>query len=115
VRQVKIEKDEDQNTNDFEKAVILAHRLNFKTLACIGVLGGRIDQELCNLSAIEKYSKLLNLKFIAFGSSSMMVLVRPGEETVIRPGKGCILNQVGLFCFGRARVNTNGLRWNLSS
>ena len=41
---VAIHKDEGQDNNDFEKAVILAGKLGFRTLVCLGALGGRIDQ-----------------------------------------------------------------------
>ena len=56
-RKVKILKMEDQDTNDFEKSIIYARERNFKTIVCLGVLGGRIDQEICNLNNIERYSK----------------------------------------------------------
>lgn len=39
-----ITKDTDQDTNDFEKSVILARKMNLRSIVTIGVLGGRIDQ-----------------------------------------------------------------------
>lgn len=50
--------------------------MNFETLVSVGALGGRIDQELCNISAIEKYSKLYGQRFLAIGTYSLMFLLK---------------------------------------
>jgi len=44
--------DLNQDLNDFSKAIIFAKNQNLVTIVSLGVLGGRIDQELCNLNAI---------------------------------------------------------------
>lgn len=41
-----------QDTNDFMKGIHLANELKMMSLVSIGTLGGRIDQELCNINAI---------------------------------------------------------------
>ena len=54
-RHIPVLQDKDQNTNDLEKAIILAMKYNFTTIACLGVLGGRIDQQFCNLNNLQKF------------------------------------------------------------
>ena len=79
----------------------------------MGTLGGRIDQELCNLSAIEKYSKLHAQRFIALGSSSLMFLIKEGEKAEINVGYRCDRSKSGMFCFGKSKTTTKGFKWNL--
>ena len=98
--------DSDQDTNDFEKAVALAHSKQWVSLVCLGALGGRIDQQLCNLSAIEKLSKQNNQRFIALGISSLMFLIKDKETAQIRINKRCETTKVGIFCFGKSSVYT---------
>lgn len=97
------------------KGIKLANELNLRSVVSIGTLGGRIDQELCNLNAIEMYSRLFPQRFIALGPSSLMFLIKDEEESEIKIGKSCLRKQVGMFCFGQSKVDTTGFKWNLNS
>ena len=80
---------------------------NFMTIACLGVLGGRIDQQFCNLNNLQKFgTKHLNHHFIGLGEGSLVYLVKQGIKTNIVLDKQCVKNQVGMICFGRAKVET---------
>jgi len=57
---------------------MLAESNGFKTLVTMGVLGGRIDHELCNINSIEKYTKSHDLRFVALGESSLMFMIKDG-------------------------------------
>lgn len=76
-----------------------------QTIVCLGLLGGRLDHELVNLSIISKYSALnKNLNVIALGGTALMYMVKPNTKTFIKVGKRCILKQSGIVCFGKAEV-----------
>lgn len=78
----------DQDTNDFEKGLNYALQKGCKTIVCLGILGGRFDQEMCNLSVLQKYSRQYpDSQFIAGGTSSIICVVRPNTKTNIRVGK----------------------------
>jgi len=77
-RNVNIIKVNDQDSNDFEKAVVLARERGFTTIVCLGVLGCRIDQELACLSSIERFAVIYpELNIVALGESSLMFLAKP--------------------------------------
>jgi thiamine pyrophosphokinase len=118
-RKISIIQEHDQDTNDFQEAVALAYSLNFKTVVCLGTLGGRIDQELCNLSVIEMFTRKqqegLQQRFVALGTTSLMFMLKDGETATIKVGELCDVSKVGIFCFGKSKVDTEGFKWNIVS
>ena len=55
---VKINHIEDQNYNDFEKAIMSATRKGWNTLATVGVFGSRMDHTLASMSIALKQSRI---------------------------------------------------------
>jgi len=51
---VEIEKIDDYNKNDFEKAFDKAIRKNLKTVLCLGAFGDRMDHTLATMSSTAK-------------------------------------------------------------
>jgi thiamine pyrophosphokinase len=43
-----------------------------------------------------------------------MFLIKENETAIIKPGKLCLKNEAGLFCFGKSKVSTKGFKWELS-
>jgi thiamine pyrophosphokinase len=104
----------DQDSNDFEKAITFAVKVGLKRIVSLGVLGGRFDQEMCNLNVLQKHSLVhLETDLVAVGKSSVICVVKPEVRTTIRVGQLFVKNQTGLICFGKSRVKTKGFRWNL--
>lgn len=104
----------DQDTNDFEKGLKYALGLGCKRIVCLGILGKRFDQEMCNLSVLQKYSlQHTEADFVAIGKSSVIYVVKPQVHTAIKVGKQFIKNQIGMICFGKAKLETKGFKWNL--
>lgn len=56
-RGTKFEVIEDQNTNDFQKAILKCIRSGWQNLFCFGAFGGRMDHSMSNLSSTTKLSK----------------------------------------------------------
>jgi thiamine pyrophosphokinase len=70
---------------------------------CLGLLGGRVDQEFNNLSNVSKYGALnKDTHMIALGGSSLMYLVKPNMKVSIKIGERCIKKKSGVVCFNRA-------------
>lgn len=44
-----------------------------------------------------------------------MFLIKDQEESRIKIGTTCKKKQVGMFCFGKSKVDTTGFKWNLNS
>ena len=63
---------------------------------------------------MESFSKSKKLRFVALGESSMMFLIQEGEKVEVRVGEICEKEQVGIFCFGKGKVKTQGFKWDLS-
>jgi thiamine pyrophosphokinase len=88
--------------------------LESKRVVCLGLLGGRFDQEMCNLSTLQKYAlKHKETNFIAAGKYALICVVKPNIKTIIRVGKAFAKKHCGLTCFGKAKVQTQGLKWEL--
>ena len=69
---------------------------------------------MCNISVIQKYSeKYTGVEFVAIGRSSLLYAVKSNVKTVIKVGNFFIKNQAGLVSFCRAKVETQGFKWNL--
>lgn len=92
----------------------MAMELESKRVACVGLLGGRFDQEMNNLNVLQKYAlKHSQVDFIAAGKESLLCVVKPQMRTVVRVGPEFAKRHTGVVCFGKARVQTKGLRWEL--
>jgi len=61
---VLIRKIDEQETTDFEKALMYSIENNFKNILIFGASSNRQDHTLNNYSVLKRYSKALNLKII---------------------------------------------------
>jgi thiamine pyrophosphokinase len=61
---VQIRKIEEQETTDFEKALLYSIENNFKNILVFGASSKRQDHTLNNYSVLKRYCKALNLKII---------------------------------------------------
>lgn len=67
----------DQDSNDLQKGLALARQRGWLSLVVLGALGGRIDQQLANLHALQLHAdshKDANL--LAIGGDSVVCLVK---------------------------------------
>lgn len=104
----------DQDTNDFEKGLTMAAELECKRVVCLGLLGGRFDQEMCNLSTLQKYAmKNKEANYVAAGKYGLICVIKPHLKAIVKIGKSFAKKYVGLTSFGKAKVQTEGLKWEL--
>ena len=100
---------QDQNENDFEKALrLLAARGAREVLAC-GVLGGRPDQNLANLGVIVRHHGTLSICALHCGMECRVA--SPGVELRLSLRAG---DEVSVVPFGSsATISLAGVRWPL--
>lgn len=106
---LKLIKDEDQETNDLEKALNYALKKNAENVTVIGATGKRIDHTLKNLSVLKQFSdRFISLTFRdTYGVTYLM----PHDHTIDLP----IGTPVSLFPLsGRVDgIITDGLKYPL--
>ena len=131
---VRIEKDEDQDTNDLDKAVGFVHQhvitksSQRQTVYAYGAFGGRFDQEMGAIQALFKWRKKLANRFWLYDDCNCAFLLSDSETNVVKlpcfgedfnetddtigEGPVCGLIPIGCQC---DRVRTTGLKWNLDN
>lgn len=97
-----------QDTNDFEKCILTAIKLNFKNLLVIGINGGILEHTLNNMSVLIKYTDSLfitvyhNNRYCIYCTHNIEINSYQGEIISIIP-------------FPKARLSTENLKWNLTN
>lgn len=108
-QELRLVKDEDQETNDLEKALNYILKTNMEQVTVIGATGKRIDHTLKNLSVLKQFSdKFTSLRFRdVYG----VIYLMPREHTIDLP----VGTPVSLFPLsGRVDgISTKGLKYQL--
>lgn len=67
----------DQDSNDLQKGLALARQRGWLSLVVLGALGGRIDQQLANLHALQLHAdSQKDANLLAIGGDSVVCLVK---------------------------------------
>lgn len=67
----------DQDSNDLQKGLALARQRGWLSLGVLGALGGRIDQQLANLHALQLHAdSQKDANLLAIGGDSVVCLVK---------------------------------------
>jgi len=92
----------EQDTTDFEKALC---RINAPVIVAIGFMGGRLDHQMAVLNVVMRFRE------------KAVVLVGPEDVVFVAPTKTVLDLPVGtrvaLLPMGDARVDTDGLQWDI--
>ncbi|MCX7908317.1 MAG: thiamine diphosphokinase [Ignavibacteria bacterium] len=100
--------DPSQEINDFEKALLLAKKKDFRNILIVGFQGGELEHTLNNWSIVKKFQSELNLCIFEKGRYGIPInypfLLDTKKEELIS-----IIPQPF------ARLNTYNLRWNLNN
>lgn len=134
---VSIQQDDNQDTNDLDKALQLVHSKRLEILStaqeqqqqcrvCVyGAFGGRFDQEMACIQALFKWSEVFDNKLFLLDDNTCAFLLpavihneirlpfygeEPSNDTSIGEGPTCGLIPIGHRC---EFVHTTGLKWNL--
>ena len=96
-----------QDASDLEKTLDFALELGVRNATVLGVPGGRLDHQLCNLNILEKFSGRLKLLTVdSFGTGQFI----RGNFSFEGPAG----QQVSLIAFRRAEgITLEGLRYPL--
>ena len=98
-----------QCATDLEKTLQFALEKEVKEVTIIGVSGGRLDHQICNLNIIEKFSDQLEIKIIDDTGSGRFI--RNKYEF-----KGKIGQQISLFAFRKVDgIKTQGLKYPINN
>lgn len=98
----------DQETNDFEKAVLFALSLNLNNLLIVGINGGLYEHSLNNWSVLAKLSRITNLCVLDDNRYAFSI----SKSTEINLSKGEI---VSIIPQTKVKLITKNLKWNLDS
>jgi thiamine pyrophosphokinase len=124
-KNVKVEKSECQDTTDFEKAMDMT--AGDGAVVAIGAIGGRFDQTISCVNVLLKYQT--REIYLVDGENLMFLLVQADtvgdKDNSKATGKYVIEldhEYEGTHCglipfgpFGKAQVETKGLKWDLNS
>ena len=105
-----VEKVDDQNTTDFEKALQFCMKFSNKKIICVGALGGFADHAIHNLSLLLRYSKQLDLCLLnpASEGREWIFKLKP-KMRIYTPQKSII----SFFPFPEAFLTAPTLEWPL--
>lgn len=107
----KIELIVDQETTDFEKALIYSKENHYQRVLCLGTLGKSADHSFHNLVLLNRYSQSLDLMLLhTFGSSKQWVFSLPSQISIYTQ-KECLIS---FFPLPEATLTTQGLKWELN-
>lgn len=106
--------DEDQNDNDFGKAVReTIRRRPDLDIVVLGGLGGRFDHLMCNANVLVRQAAGTGPRIVMYSAESIVCALGTGDHRLLvdlrREGVTCGLLPV---C-GPTKVTTTGLQWNL--
>jgi thiamine pyrophosphokinase len=108
-RKVETQKLKDQNSTDLEKALTAAIQKKCTEIVVLGATGGRLDHAIGNLSALAKFSRKTNIKFI----DDIGEFIPVGHNLEITLPIG---TNISLLPLSRCRaIVTKGLKWNLNN
>ncbi|MEX1139852.1 MAG: thiamine diphosphokinase [Bacteroidota bacterium] len=97
----------DQNSTDLEKALTWVIGRNYESVDVLGALGGRVDHLAGNLSALGKFSRSAEIRFL--DDEGIMTAV--GSELTFEADRGTTVSLIPLSrCEG---IVTRGLKWEL--
>jgi len=101
---IKVIKDSDQNTNDFEKILIYLIKNSFKNVVVLGLHGGILEHTLNNISVFLKYENQFDSLIIydkdrygIFIDKSIEIKLKRDEIISIIPNPICNLKTEGLY------------------
>ena len=63
-KNVEIRRIQDQETTDFEKALLYCIEMNLNNITVFGAVSSRPDHTINNFSVLKRYSKIMNIRFI---------------------------------------------------
>ncbi|OQR96497.1 thiamin pyrophosphokinase, partial [Thraustotheca clavata] len=116
-------KDLDQDSNDLDKCMALLETLQSQmdtgkgeklNVLVLGAMGGRFDQEMQNINALYRWSKVF-ARMTLYSDCTSAMLLWPGKHS-IRPNFDIETRTCGLIPIGGTcnELTTEGLKWNLS-
>jgi thiamine pyrophosphokinase len=108
-KKARIKKLKEQNSTDLEKAFTITIRKGYTDIIVLGATGGRLDHAIGNLSALAKFSRSANIKFI--DNSGVFIPVGRSLELNIP-----VKTTISLLPLSRcSNIITTGLKWNLKN
>lgn len=100
----------DQNTTDFEKALLFSEKMKYKKIICLGALGKSADHSLYNLSLLIRFGKKLELTLLTLSEEKYTWIFPLRSHTRIYTHSQEILS---FFAFPEAKLTSQGLQWEL--
>lgn len=100
----------DQNTTDFEKALIFSEKMKYKKIICLGALGKSADHSLYNLSLLIRFGKKFELTALTLSEEISTWIFPLRTHTRIYTDPEQILS---FFAFPEAKLTSQGLQWEL--
>lgn len=108
--QSQIQKVDDQNTTDFEKALQYCMKFSNKNIVCVGALGGFADHALHNLSLLLRYSQHLDLCLLNPTAEGREWIFALKPHTRICTPENSLIS---FFPFPEATLTASTLEWPL--
>jgi thiamine pyrophosphokinase len=106
---VTVKRQKDQNSTDLEKALTAAIRKKYAEIIVLGATGRRLDHAIGNLSALAKFSKKANVKFVDDTGEFIPV---PQTLRLTLP----LGTNISLLPLSQCNhIVTTGLKWNLNN
>lgn len=100
----------DQNTTDFEKALIYSEEKKFQRLVCVGILGKSADHSIYNLSLLARFGGALELLALSVSDTESQWIFPLRSNTILHTEPHHTLS---FLAFPEATITTNGLQWEL--
>jgi thiamine pyrophosphokinase len=108
-RKVTVKRLKDQNSTDLEKALRASIRKKYSEIIVLGATGKRLDHAISNLSALAKFSKKTNIKFV--DDTGKFIPVHHTIRLTLPLG-----TNISLLPLSQCKhIITTGLRWNLNN
>ncbi|MCS5711361.1 thiamine diphosphokinase [Candidatus Berkiella aquae] len=106
-----LQRSDDQETTDFEKALQYCLRFPDKKILCLGTLGGSADHAIYNLSLVTRYSDKLDLTLLnPTPEGHQWIFKLKANMRIYTPIKTII----SFFPFHEATLNAPALEWPLT-
>ncbi|QIX01126.1 hypothetical protein AMS68_006643 [Peltaster fructicola] len=115
---VKVTKDPDQYSTDFQKAVKRVFEIDTQArdILVLGSLGGRVDQGIGLVHELyREHKRRVDTRIWFFSESSISVVLERGHTTLATPlGQGIIRKHAGILpIYGPAVISTRGFEWDV--